>query len=104
MSAQPTYDERREKLTPCACGRLVTNPPACVSAGTCLLGERETQIAGIAERQRARREGLEDTLRRMQSEMAGAAARGESNASGTSYEQRGDQFTITAGARREGAA
>lgn len=57
MTDPRTYDEKREKLIPCACGRLVTNPPACVSAGTCLLGERERQIAGIAERQRARREG-----------------------------------------------
>lgn len=57
MSARLTYDEAREKLRPCACGRLVTNPTACVSAGTCLLGERDKQLAGIAERQRARREG-----------------------------------------------
>ena len=55
MSDRQTYDERRATLTPCACGRLVSNPAAC--AGTCLLAWRETQIAGIAERQRARREG-----------------------------------------------
>ncbi len=57
MSDRQTYDERRATLVPCACGRLVSNPAACVSAGACLLAWRETQIAGIAERQRARREG-----------------------------------------------
>ena len=55
MSERLTYDEAREKLRPCACGRLVSNPAAC--AGTCLLAWRDAQIAGIAERQRARREG-----------------------------------------------
>jgi hypothetical protein len=50
-----TYDERRATLVPCACGRLVSNPAAC--AGTCLLAWRDAQLAGIAERQRARREG-----------------------------------------------
>ena len=55
MSERLTYDEAREKLRPCACGRLVSNPSAC--AGTCLLAWRDAQIAGIAERQRARREG-----------------------------------------------
>lgn len=52
-----TYDERRETLRPCDCGRAVSNPAACVSAGRCLLAWRDAQIAGIAERQRARREG-----------------------------------------------
>lgn len=56
MSARLTYDEARDKLRPCACGRLVTNPTACVSAGTCLLGERERQIAGIRQRQEERRD------------------------------------------------
>jgi hypothetical protein len=55
MSDRHTYDERREKLVPCACGRLVSNPAAC--AGTCLLAWRDAQLAGITERQRARREG-----------------------------------------------
>ncbi len=48
-----SYDERREKLVPCACGRLVSNPSAC--AGTCLLAWRERQIAGIRQRQEERR-------------------------------------------------
>ena len=56
-----SYDERRETLAPCDCGRAVSNPTACASTavrdGRCLLGERDKQIAGIAERQRARREG-----------------------------------------------
>lgn len=50
-----TYDERREKLIPCACGRLVSNPSAC--AGRCLLDWRESQIAGIRQRQEERKRG-----------------------------------------------
>lgn len=56
MSDQPqSYDERRETLRPCACGCPVSNPPACVSAGRCLVDWRDAQIAGIRQRQEERR-------------------------------------------------
>jgi hypothetical protein len=50
-----SYDEKRMSLTTCACGREVSNGAAC--QGVCLMERREQQIAAIAERQRARREG-----------------------------------------------
>jgi len=53
--SQLGYDEKRMSPIPCACGREVSNGAAC--QGVCLMERREQQIAAIAERQRARREG-----------------------------------------------
>lgn len=54
-----TYDTRRMSLTVCACGRSVSSGTACQTAGRCLVDWRETQIAGIAERQRERKHGVD---------------------------------------------
>jgi hypothetical protein len=59
MSDQPTYDERRMSLSLCPCGRSVSHPGACATAGRCLVDWRETQIAAIRERQRERKHGHE---------------------------------------------
>jgi hypothetical protein len=55
--ANLSYDDKRMSLVTCACGREVSNGAAC--QGVCLMERREQQIAAIAERQRARREGAQ---------------------------------------------